>query len=76
MPAECLERVHAPIGLDIGAVTPAEIAISIVAELVADPPRRRHEIALDVVEASGPAHLGVVRGVVPAVELPHAGSPS
>jgi xanthine dehydrogenase accessory factor len=30
-----LERVHAPIGLDIGAVTPAEIAISIVAELVA-----------------------------------------
>ena len=33
--AECLERVHAPIGLDIGAVTPAEIAISIVAELVA-----------------------------------------
>ena len=35
MPAECLSRVHAPIGLDIGAVTPAEIAISIMAELVA-----------------------------------------
>ena len=35
MPSECLERVHAPIGLDIGAVTPAEIAISIVAELIA-----------------------------------------
>ena len=35
LPAEFLERVHAPIGLDIGAVTPAEIAISIVAELVA-----------------------------------------
>ncbi len=35
MPIECLERVHAPIGLDIGAVTPAEIAISIVAELIA-----------------------------------------
>lgn len=35
MPPECLERAHAPIGLDIGAVTPAEIAISILAELIA-----------------------------------------
>jgi len=34
MPPECLERVHAPIGLDIGAVTPTEIAVSIVAELI------------------------------------------
>ena len=35
MPAACLERVHAPIGLDIGAITPGEIGISIVAELIA-----------------------------------------
>jgi xanthine dehydrogenase accessory factor len=35
MPPECLQRVHTPIGLAIGAVTPAEIAISIVAELIA-----------------------------------------
>jgi xanthine dehydrogenase accessory factor len=35
MPLECLQRVHAPIGLDIGAVTPEEIAISILAELIA-----------------------------------------
>lgn len=32
---ERLLRVHAPIGLEIGAISPAEIAVSIVAELTA-----------------------------------------
>jgi xanthine dehydrogenase accessory factor len=34
VPAEKLERVHAPIGLNIGALTPEEIAVSIVAEMI------------------------------------------
>jgi xanthine dehydrogenase accessory factor len=35
MPHECLQRVHAPVGLDIGAVSPEEIAVAILAELIA-----------------------------------------
>jgi xanthine dehydrogenase accessory factor len=35
VPAEKLEAVRAPIGLSIGAVTPEEIAVSILAELTA-----------------------------------------
>ncbi len=35
IPAKLFERVHAPIGLDIGAVTPEEIAVAITAELIA-----------------------------------------
>ncbi len=36
---ELFERVHAPVGLDIGAITPEEIAVAITAELIA---ARRH----------------------------------
>ena len=42
VPAHLFNRVHAPIGLDIGAVTPEEIAVAITAELIAI---RRHATA-------------------------------
>ncbi len=40
VPAKSLQRVRVPVGLAIGAVTPEEIAVSVVAELIA---WRRHD---------------------------------
>ena len=34
IPPEHLKNIYAPIGLDLGALTPEEIAVSIVAELI------------------------------------------
>ena len=48
LPADWLRAVHAPVGLDIGAVTPEEIAVSILAELIAV---RRGRIADPAVQA-------------------------
>ena len=35
IPREAFERIHAPMGLEIGAVTPEEIAVSVAAEMIA-----------------------------------------
>jgi len=50
IPSEKFDHVHAPVGLEIGALTPDEIAISIAAELIAV---RRG--------ATGIAHMAVER---------------
>jgi len=41
--AQELKKVHAPIGIDIGAQTPEEIAVSIIAEIIQDK-RKRKEV--------------------------------
>lgn len=58
-PAEILDRLHAPMGFDIGAITPEEIAISVVAEMIAvrrAPGSRWRELSMSVA-----THQRVVR---------------
>jgi len=51
MPAEAIASLHAPAGLDLGAITPEEIALSVLAEMVAH--RRRGQRRAGGVARSG-----------------------
>jgi xanthine dehydrogenase accessory factor len=54
VPPERIARLHSPIGLDLGAVTPAEVAVSVTAELVAA--RTRATSCRPLRETSGAIH--------------------
>lgn len=54
VPPERIARLHSPIGLDLGAVTPAEVAVSVTAELVAA--RTRTASCRPLRETSGAIH--------------------
>ncbi|GAA5189213.1 XdhC family protein [Arthrobacter gyeryongensis] len=56
IPAHALERLHSPIGLDLGAVTPAEVAVSITAEILAS--RAPHPASAwgSLKDGTGPIH--------------------
>ncbi|WP_082699428.1 XdhC family protein [Arthrobacter sp. EPSL27] len=74
-------RLHSPIGLDLGAVTPAEVAVSITAELVAS--RNRTASGQPLKHGSGPIHqragrphpAGGPRTAVPVPAAPPAAAP-
>jgi xanthine dehydrogenase accessory factor len=51
---ERIAELHSPIGLDIGAVTPAEVAVSITAEIIAA--RTGAASCTPLRDASGPIH--------------------
>ncbi|NUS35924.1 MAG: XdhC family protein, partial [Pseudarthrobacter sp.] len=51
---ELIAQLHSPIGLDINAVTPTEVAVSITAELIAS--RSRAAGCAPLRDASGPIH--------------------
>ena len=55
---EDLARLHSPIGLDLGAVTPGEVAVSIAAELVASRSKAAGlaQGSVSLKDASGPIH--------------------
>ncbi|HXU12871.1 MAG TPA: XdhC family protein, partial [Candidatus Binatia bacterium] len=66
-PKEALREVRAPIGLDIGAETPEEIAISIAAEMIAV----RHEAPLArTARAARRRDRGAIRSCDPAGVTP------
>ncbi|MFF2318528.1 XdhC family protein [Arthrobacter sp. NPDC058097] len=62
---ERLARLHSPIGLDLGAVTPAEVAVSITAELIAA--RTGAAACTPLRDGSGPIHFLPAGGTRPAL---------
>jgi xanthine dehydrogenase accessory factor len=68
LPAELFEKLYAPIGLDIGSETPEEIAVSVVAELIAV------EKGVHVRSPKQQYSLGIARGhLVKQVDSNHQG---
>jgi xanthine dehydrogenase accessory factor len=59
VPESELARLRAPVGLDIGADSPGEIAVSVVAEVIA---QHRGVSGGSISERTGPIHPGLAPG--------------
>lgn len=60
VPQDVIESVHTPIGLDIGAETPEEIAVAIMAEIIEIKNRKRKSSGMDkdIIKAMGAESRG------------------
>ncbi|MBT2550760.1 XdhC family protein [Arthrobacter sp. ISL-65] len=67
---ERLARLHSPIGLDLGAVTPAEVAVSITAELIAS--RTGAAACAPLRDGTGPIHSMPAGGSAGPEQAPQA----
>lgn len=70
------DRIHTPAGLDIGAQTPEEIALSILAEIVSTRPRADHQVAETEGGPAGPSPTGVTTSVDPVCGMSVAAIPA
>jgi xanthine dehydrogenase accessory factor len=59
VPEDRIRAIHSPLGLDLGASTPAETAVSILAELLA---ARTGGTGLPLRDGDGPVHRGAPAG--------------
>ncbi|WP_457963538.1 XdhC family protein [Arthrobacter sp. D1-29] len=58
VPPEQIAQLHSPLGLDLGAVTPAEVAVSVAAEIIAARnPAASHQ---PLRETAGPIHQALI----------------
>lgn len=60
-----LEKLHSPIGLDLGAVTPAEVAVSITAEILASRAGATSAGVGSLKDGHGPIHAPIHVGEKP-----------
>ena len=81
VPRDALDRLHAPMGLDIGAITPEEIAVAVVAEMIAvrrNAPsnwRELSQVHLSSQDGQGGAQVSLAGLILAAGESRRMGSP-